>query len=728
MAAQQSAAPGEPLALPDLEAAAPEAHDANAQDDVALIIAIEAYAGGPHWMGAQQAAGTWEGYFRETLGIPRGRVLRLHPLDADADGIRVAVRQAVWLARPGARLWFVFLGALAPAPDNHEPVLCGYAAVGDRESQAWQEHVFPYSALLQKLDRSAARPIVILDALADPRLQLRQPWEPPSRAVPPLSLPHSGQALVLMRLVSRGTESLLPGTTQPAFSYLTLGGLRGWADADGDGSVTAGEVMELYHHGVDTLEVGESNGVVARLEGEPGVVLAREHEASPKIVPPPTLAVSGVETLFNPHGTVLPELPKRESVSLEPRDPRVMECSRGLDYGEQPPLNEDGWARFEAAYEYCPAGTNVELWKGAWRGIVDKCDPGGRGAYDMYVRLLGYQAQQARLMTSLNRDWEQLDRAMRASRSSRAQQANLLGTFEQRYPMLRELGLRDRLERDCRRWSSGDGDRGPGDSSDGGWTVVHGGLLERGLPAERLDLPSHSLGDEFARRQVSPPWGEVRIHLPRGPSQWVLLPSFELQRTEVTVGQYRRCVRAGICRPPAAPPGSKFLNYARRDRKDHPVNYVDWARAQAYCEWVGGRLPSEAEWEWAASSRSTHYAEGCSQIVKYEPEPDPIEGPDYADSCGSLEAGTSAVCSRPAGNSAQGICDLSGNVWEWMADSWHPLYCGAPTDGGAWIDAADQARILRGGSWRDADQLERLAVQRALRDADIGFRCARDLP
>ncbi len=244
------------------------------------------------------------------------------------------------------------------------------------------------------------------------------------------------------------------------------------------------------------------------------------------------------------------------------------------------------------------------------------------------------------------------------------------------------------------------------------------------MPAEHLRDP-----EAESERLESRPEGANRVNLPQGPADWVRLGGYEMLATEVTVSQYRSCVEDRRCSPPEVPADRKFANYPRSDRENHPVNYVDWDQARAYCEWIGGRLPSEAEWEWAASSRGTRHAHGCGQVVRYEPPRHP-ESPSggVPDPCGSLDAGTSPVCSRPAGSTDQGACDLMGNVWEWTADSRHPYYCGAPADGRAWFDETDDARILRGGSWRDADQDERLAVHKQLRDSDIGFRCARDAP
>ena len=64
---------------------------------------------------------------------------------------------------------------------------------------------------------------------------------------------------------------------------------------------------------------------------------------------------------------------------------------------------------------------------------------------------------------------------------------------------------------------------------------------------------------------------------------------------------------------------------------------------------------------------------------------------------------TSPVCEFPAGNTRQGLCDMSGGIYEWMEDDYHPNYIGAPADGSAWVDSPRaEMRILRGGTWSAA--------------------------
>ena len=171
------------------------------------------------------------------------------------------------------------------------------------------------------------------------------------------------------------------------------------------------------------------------------------------------------------------------------------------------------------------------------------------------------------------------------------------------------------------------------------------------------------------------------------------VPTFELAQTEVTVAQYRACVDAGRCEAPDT--RGYECNWGVDGRGDHPVNCVDWEQARAFAAFVGGRLPSEAEWEYAARSggRDQTYPWGdeeatCARVVAY----------DGGAGCG--EDRTWPVCSKPTGSSAHGVCDLAGNVWEWVEDCYHDSYAGAPGDGRAWEGCgALDARVLRGGSW-----------------------------
>ncbi|HAH05897.1 MAG TPA: hypothetical protein DCM05_05095 [Elusimicrobia bacterium] len=188
------------------------------------------------------------------------------------------------------------------------------------------------------------------------------------------------------------------------------------------------------------------------------------------------------------------------------------------------------------------------------------------------------------------------------------------------------------------------------------------------------------------------------------PAHRVRVKSFELAKTEVTFGQYKKCVEAGVCSPAHVSDGMCYVRVGKTFQRGvlpasfqddvKPVLCVDWDQARAFAEWVGGRLPTEAEWEYAARSagKDSKYPWGdeaatCRRAVMKE----------GAEGCG--KSSTWPVCSKPEGNTVQGLCDMSGNVWEWTRDGYHDSYKGAPTDGSAWEAPAGSFRVYRGGSW-----------------------------
>jgi formylglycine-generating enzyme required for sulfatase activity len=208
------------------------------------------------------------------------------------------------------------------------------------------------------------------------------------------------------------------------------------------------------------------------------------------------------------------------------------------------------------------------------------------------------------------------------------------------------------------------------------------------------------------------------------PAHRVTVATFQMGKTEVTVGQYRRCVQAGRC---TAPDSGNYCNWGKARREDYPVNCVDWAQARAFATWAGGRLASEAEWEFAARSggKNQKYPWG-------DEEPTCRRAVMQGDKLGCGLEDTWPVCSKRAGNSAQGLCDLAGNVWEWVQDVYHDTYQGAPTDGTAWEIPAGTDRVGRGGCWQNGGgglrAGRRAGSKPGMRSHDFGFRVARSIP
>jgi formylglycine-generating enzyme required for sulfatase activity len=215
--------------------------------------------------------------------------------------------------------------------------------------------------------------------------------------------------------------------------------------------------------------------------------------------------------------------------------------------------------------------------------------------------------------------------------------------------------------------------------------------------------------------------GEMPVHE-------VTVPSFEMTRTEVTVAQYETCVVSNVCAEPSSDgycsPEMEYRNWGVAGREHNPVNCVDWKEAVAFCTMNGWRLPSEAEWEYAARSGGVDikYPWGaqpasCSYAVMN----------DGGDGCGLGH--TAPVCSKMAGNTDQGLCDMAGNVWEWVRDCYGFNYQGTPTDGSAMENCPPSERMIRGGGFGSLGYILRTTNRLAFFNDEsagyLGFRCAR---
>jgi sulfatase modifying factor 1 len=186
---------------------------------------------------------------------------------------------------------------------------------------------------------------------------------------------------------------------------------------------------------------------------------------------------------------------------------------------------------------------------------------------------------------------------------------------------------------------------------------------------------------------------------------------FWMDKTEVTRAMYAGCVDKGVCTETPA------SDHSSRDNQ--PINQVTWLQARDYCTWRGMRLPTEAEWEYTARGPdSLAYPQG-NEFVK----DDAVYG---ANSSATAEVG-----SKPGGASWVGALDMSGNVWEWVADWYDAGYYGTLEDGAINPSgpADGSARVIRGGSFVDSDYFLRAAARSRLNPDnganDTGFRCAR---
>lgn len=239
------------------------------------------------------------------------------------------------------------------------------------------------------------------------------------------------------------------------------------------------------------------------------------------------------------------------------------------------------------------------------------------------------------------------------------------------------------------------------------------------------------------------------------PAHIVYLDAYYIDKYEVTNALYKDCVDARACKSPRQANSYTRTNYYDSPEfSDHPVVYVDWNQAKTYCEWRGGSLPTEAQWEKAArgtDGRTYPWGEGidCDR-ANYDKNISssgevgcPVEMPFVGSflsyrlsallALGVTVGDTTAVGSYPRGISPYGAYDMAGNVSEWVADQYAETYYHSSPASNPLGPENAQGHVLRGGAYGEAEFNVRAAARFWEGQIDVpadfvGFRCARPVP
>jgi formylglycine-generating enzyme required for sulfatase activity len=206
------------------------------------------------------------------------------------------------------------------------------------------------------------------------------------------------------------------------------------------------------------------------------------------------------------------------------------------------------------------------------------------------------------------------------------------------------------------------------------------------------------------------------------PQRRVRVNGFLMGKYEVTQRQWKAVMGS-------LPPAMNYLD-AKLKGDDLPVVNVSWDEVQTFLQKLGKgyRLPSEAEWEYAARA-------GTRTAFTFGPtiNPDVVNysgGAPYGQAAKGVYRGRPVAVGRLGFANAWGLYDMHGNVWEWCEDNWRDSYNGAPSDGRAWVDisAGASSRVIRGCGWDDPARNCRSASRGKMtgaRGGIVGFRLVR---
>lgn len=693
----------------------PGAPQGGGEKDAALIVGIEDYAFAEDVPGANANALEWHTFLRENKKVPYVKWLKNK--EGTRESMEAQLDETLKRVKPGGKLWFIYIGHGAPLDGGKDGGLVGVD--GQQSAVSIQARSLPREVLLQKIQRQGVSAVVVLDACFSGRAQTGASLAPGLQPLVPVKGVESGEVLLLTAAGSDQYAGPLPGAPRPAFSYLALGALRGWADQDGDGKVTGSEVRQYTD---DTLsQLLNDRNQTPQMSGQDAVLSSgRRLESGPPLSK--VMRSLGVGSGNSQGGSSSGGGFGGGGVAVKP-SPKVEEpWSAGggvasieiVEFASQPsglPVTVNGKVLCQSTpcskelpvgtYQVSIGGDCVEPREESVRVVASK---GASIDWKLSPKMAGieiraYDEENNALRTFVFVDGQNVGQAPGTfTVPSCSKKLDVKIDGYDNYSMI--LSLYERKISNIKVILKKNKSKNEINDSDN----VYVGMIR--VPAGKFTRGSDD-GDKDER-----------------PKRNIYLSEYYIDAYEIRVDQYKECVNFGSCSKPDLNCGSdKTNNWISNDRDKHPINCISWIQADRYCRWANKRLPTEAEWEKAARGTDNRTYPWGDQSLSC----------DYAVmSAGGLGCGkgtTWPVGSKPQGSSPYGVHDMSGNVWEWVADRYSAdAYQSAPERDPEGPQSGSE-RVYRGGGFGGnisrLRSASRFGGEPTYANADLGFRCVK---
>ena len=641
--------------------------------DAAVIVAIEDYNSVGDIPGAKANGLDWYSYLTDGRGIAASRVQLLTDSDATKEGIETAVAEATRAVKSGGTLWFVFIGHGAPSRDGEDGLLVGW----DTQQTAASVYArgLQQGELIDLLEqRSPGETVAVLDACFSGQGNDSTALVAGLQMMVPEYASSTGSSVTIL---SAGTSQQfagpLPGAGRPAFSYLALGALLGWGDANGDSTVTTGEVHEYTLGALRALPLGRSQ--TPGLSGDGGMALSSAKQAGPSLsairraLEGPVVVPDGGSGDF---AAQMAELQRQQEAAQEAE--RLAVTLR---------------ANVEAEVARQTSAIQREA-SGAWSSVSSLAEVGdesGKKALELFIEAYS-------------------DREVVIGDESRA------------------VSIPEIAEAEAWLARYGSQSSGPTWSGSSGYEMVRidPGTFTMGSPSSESgrdeDEVQHevrlSTGFLMGATEVSQGlWLSVMGSNPASGKDY---QGVTLEGSEYPVVYVRWCdavvfanklsERDGLEKAYTLPAG--FSATMSDDRCKEQSGSVRWNR-----DANGYRLPTEAEWEFAARAGGRDLYAGTSsqsEMCGYGNVNNPSVKSKFDWNHDAFPCEDGHTTLAPVGSfraNPWGLHDMSGNVWEWCWDWYGDYATNANVD--PYGASTGSSRVNRGGSWVNIPATVRVA-------------------